>query len=106
MRLLILASAAILPAGSAAAPAPTAAPPEAAATQHNDALAQPARVISPVPSTCKPIGSVAQGDRRLGPNNLNELPPAQTYMAVYRRDENGCIDPMLASERQGYRAPR
>jgi hypothetical protein len=38
--------------------------------------------------------------------NLGELPPAQTFMAVYRTDEKGCIDPMLASERQGLRAPR
>ena len=67
----------------------------------------PTRVISPVPSTCKQIGSFAQGDgERQGLKRLGELPGAQTYMAIYRTDEKGCIDPMLASERQGIRAPR
>ena len=67
----------------------------------------PTRIISPVPSTCKQIGTFAQGDsERPGLKRLGELPPAQTFMAVYRTDEKGCLDPMLASERQGARAPR
>ena len=103
MRLLILASAAILPAGSAAAPGPNAV--QAAPSQPGNSLTQQTRVISPVPSTCKQIGSVAEGDRRLQGRRLNELPPAQTYMAVYRTDENGCLDPMLASELQRPRRP-
>ena len=69
--------------------------------------ASPTRVISPVPSTCKQIDTFAQGDnQRPGLKRLGELPPAQAFMAVYRTDEKGCLDPMLASERQGYRAPR
>ena len=77
------------------------------AAQPNNRLTQPTRVISPQPSVCKEIGSVARGDpTRPQMKNLGELPPAQTYMAVYRTDERGCIDPMLASERQGLRAPR
>jgi hypothetical protein len=77
------------------------------AAQPNNRLSQPTRVISPEPSVCKEIGSVARGDpTRPEMKNLAELPPAMTYMAVYRTDERGCIDPMLASERQGLRAPR
>jgi len=69
--------------------------------------AKPTRVISPVPATCEKIGSYAQGERtppRL--KRLGELPGAQAYMAVLRTDENGCLDPMLASERQGVHQPR
>ena len=77
------------------------------AAQTNNRLTQPTRIISPQPNVCKEIGSVARGDpTRPQMKNLAELPPAQTYMAVYRTDEKGCIDPMLASERQGLRAPR
>jgi hypothetical protein len=79
----------------------------APAAQPNDGLTKPTRVVSPEPSVCRESGSFAQGDRaRPNLRNLGELPPAQTYMAVYRTDEKGCLDPMLASERQGYRAPR
>ena len=79
----------------------------APASQPNNSLAQPTRVISPEPSVCKESGSFAQGDRtRPNMKNLGELPPAQTYMAVYRTDDRGCLNPMLAGERQGLRAPR
>ena len=79
----------------------------APSAQPNNNLAQPTRVISPQPSTCKDIGSVARGDpTRPQMKNLNELPPARPFMAVYRTDDKGCIDPMLASERQVMRAPR
>lgn len=30
--------------------------------------------------------------------NLDQLPPADTYMAVLRTDDEGCLDPLLASE--------
>ena len=82
-------------------------PGAAPSAQPSNKMAQPTRVISPEPSVCKKIGSVARGDpTRPQMKNLGELPPAQTFMAVYRTDEKGCIDPMLASERQGLRAPR
>jgi len=82
-------------------------PGAAPSAQPSNNMAQPTRVISPEPSVCKEIGSVARGDpTRPQMKNLGELPPAQTFMAVYRTDEKGCIDPMLASERQGLRAPR
>lgn len=68
----------------------------------NNGLTQPTRVISPQPSVCKGIGSFAQGDRKTARlRRLGELPPAETFMAVLRTDEKGCLDPMLASERQG-----
>ena len=37
-------------------------------------------------------------------HRLDELPRAETFMAVMRVDQRGCIDPMLASER--FSAPR
>ena len=79
----------------------------APAAQPDHGLAQPTRVISPQPSVCKEIGSIARGDQnRPQMKNLGELPPAQAYMAVYRTDERGCLDPMLASELQGRRVRR
>ena len=64
-------------------------------------LASPTRVISPTPSICREIGSHAQGEKRgMAIKRLGDLPRGETYMAVYRTDEKGCIDPMLASERQ------
>ena len=78
----------------------------APATQSSGPQASPARVISPVPSSCAKIGSYAQGQSdKPQMKRLGELPGAQAYMAVYRTDENGCLDPMLASERQGIRRP-
>ena len=68
--------------------------------------AQPTRVVSPVPSSCDRIGSYAQTHQ--GPpqiKRLGQLPSAEAYMAVYRTDEKGCIDPLLARDRQGIRRP-
>ena len=66
----------------------------------------PAHIISPVPSTCRQIGTYAQGENeRPGLKRLGELPPAEAYMAVYRTDANGCLDPLLARDRQGVRRP-
>jgi hypothetical protein len=31
----------------------------------------------------------------LRPQKLTELPPADTYAAVYKRDESGCIVPVM-----------
>ncbi len=63
-------------------------------------MASPTRLISPVPSICREMGSHAQGEQKGTIKRLGDLPRGQTYMAVYRTDEKGCIDPMLASERQ------
>lgn len=36
-----------------------------------------------------------EGDpKRAKPRKLSELPPAETYAAVYRRDERGCMIPV------------
>ena len=62
------------------------------------------RLVSPVPQACKPVGAVAQsGPMRPEMKRLGELPPAETYMAVYRTDARGCLDPLLARDRQGIR---
>ncbi len=79
----------------------------APAANPDRSLASPTRIVSPVPSTCANVGSFAQGDRqRPQLKRLVELPPAEPYMAVYRTDDKGCIDPMLASERQGLQRQR
>ena len=76
----------------------------APATETNSPLAKPTRVVSPVPATCARIGSQAQGERTAPQmKRLGDLPPAEAYMAVYRTDENGCLDPLLARDRQGIR---
>ena len=91
--LLIVPTLALL---GAAPAAPPASPPH-----------QPTRVVSPEPTVCRESGSFAQGERTPPKlRNLGELPQGQAYMAVYRTDERGCLNPMLASERQGLRAPR
>ena len=78
----------------------------APATPSSGPQAKPARVISPVPSTCAKIGSYAQGEQTPPQlKRLGQLPPAEAYMAVYRTDENGCLDPLLARDRQGIRRP-
>jgi hypothetical protein len=64
-------------------------------------MASPTRLISAAPSICRELGSHAQGEQKgMAIKRLAELPRGETYMAVYRTDEKGCIDPMLASERQ------
>ena len=76
----------------------------APASQPAAPRSQPTNVISPVPALCGPSGSIANGPRQAPQlRRLGELPGAQTYMAVYRTDERGCLNPMLASERQGIR---
>ena len=90
--LLIVPALALL---GAAPPTPTSGP-----------QARPARVISPVPSTCEKIGTYAQGEKgSLQMKRLGQLPPAEAYMAVLRTDENGCLDPLLARDRHGVRRP-
>ena len=73
------------------------------------ASAQPA--VAPIPPADAPR-TVAAGDcpdmmehfaKRGGmwpsdplkPRNLSELPPAETFAAVYRMDERGCMVPVL-----------
>ena len=78
----------------------------APATPDNSPQIKPTRVVSPVPGTCDKLGSYAQGQRDgLQMQRLGELPPAEAYMAVYRTDEKGCLDPLLARDRQGIRRP-
>ena len=87
----------VVPALALLGAAPPPGPPVAAMPQ-----ASPARIISPAPNVCKDQRTfAADPDGRAHMHRLGELPPAQAYMAVYRTDEKGCIDPMLASERLG-----
>ena len=42
-------------------------------------------------------GGALHGDR-LNPRKLAELPPAETYAAVVRQDERGCLVPVFYRE--------
>ena len=55
------------------------------------------RLISPAPSC--PDLQVAVGNRSGQFRKLTDLPPADAYQAVYRLGADGCIDPLLVSER-------
>jgi hypothetical protein len=35
--------------------------------------------------------------------NLNELPPANAFHAVYRLDKDGCLDPVMVGYQYGRR---
>ena len=39
----------------------------------------------------------AKGTMEVKMQRLGDLPPAETFMAVYRIDEDGCPDPLTAS---------
>jgi hypothetical protein len=86
MRLLFLASAAILAtAAGAAAPSQR---PEIMPVVNPDAA---------IGKACPPTSryEAARRGRRLGAHKLNELPAADMYMAVYRRVD-GCQVPIIA----------
>ena len=57
----------------------------------------PVRLVSPAPHC--PTIAVAATDGRSSFRRLGELPPADAYQAVYRLGSDGCIDPLLVSER-------
>lgn len=62
--------------------------------------------FTPTPETCEPVTSYAPGDGEAPMfKRLSELPPGETYMAVFRRDQNGCIDLLPARDRQEIRQP-
>jgi hypothetical protein len=88
MRILVIASAALLTQASYAAPAPPAAP----------AVAKPQPFAH---RECRRTTSYnadsAWRDGELKPRKLTELPPATTYMAVYRT-VNGCEKPLTMTE--------
>ena len=45
-------------------------------------------------------------EKPIGPRKLAELPPAETYAAVYHLDERGCMVPLLYRDIQFQRAPK
>ena len=57
----------------------------------------PSRLISPAPYCT--TARTAQSDRPRIHRKLGELPPADAYQAVYRLGADGCIDPLLVSDR-------
>ena len=56
-----------------------------------------AKLISPTPG-CKTMQVAQSSDGRVF-RRLGELPPADAYQAVYRLGADGCIDPLLVSDR-------
>jgi len=57
----------------------------------------PSRLISPAPNCT--TARTAQSDGPRIHRKLGELPPAEAYQAVYRLGADGCIDPLLVSDR-------
>ena len=64
-----------------------------------------ARALATTKSNCRKttsyhaeLGSAWRGDR-VAPRNLTDLPPAESYKAVYRT-VNGCEEPMTVAEYQ------
>jgi hypothetical protein len=88
MRILVVASAALLTQASYAAPPAPAAP----------SVARPQPLAH---HKCRRTTSYnadsAWRDGKLAPRKLTELPPATTYMAVYRT-VNGCEEPLTMTE--------
>ena len=102
MRLLILsiAAAALSWPSSASAPAadPVASPAKPRAL--DKFISDDCRKTAPYLAD-DDAGAAYRG-KGLMPRKLDELPDATTYMAVLRRDENGCEDPLTMIEyRQG-----
>ena len=91
MRLLIVALAA-LPLGAAAAEPPLAGPE------------QPPRFAQLQPQRECPELLAHPAERpKAQMRKLAELPPADAFHAVYRRDGNGCIDPVMVGYQYGRR---
>lgn len=57
--------------------------------------AAPRAALKPAP-TC-PEQQLAKSTRAPTFRRLGELPPAETYMAVFRVDSKGCLDPLTAA---------
>ena len=93
MRLLIIALAA-LPIGAAPAEAP--APPAPEPSALNRPIAAKPDVKCP-----KPLAFWGQGPGKATMRKLNELPPADAFHAVYRMDNDGCIDPVMVGYQYG-----
>ncbi len=45
---------------------------------------------------CPDIFNRARGRQKATVNKLGELPPANAYLAVYRRGLDGCVEPVMA----------
>ena len=91
MRLLIIALAA-LPLSAATAEPPAPAP-----------VGSPTRFVplDPNKDCPSPLAGRAAGDAQM--RNLNELPPANAFHAVYRLDKDGCLDPVMVGYQYGRR---
>lgn len=85
MRFLLLATAILLPQASAAIP-----------SERQDARVIQPKALAPTRSDCPEVATyqTARPGEPLRLHNLNELPPANAYAAVYRKI-GGCEVPML-----------
>jgi hypothetical protein len=94
MRFLLVSLLALLPAAAAAAD--TKAPPQISVIKG---------VVSPYGVNCpNPTSYYAYREGKpLKPQRLTELPPADMYSAVYRRDASGCEKPIVVKYAIGRR---
>lgn len=67
------------------------------------AAAAPTSLIDVSRCPDNPTAHLARPGAPVAPRKLVDLPAGQTFAAVYRRDERGCMVPVLYSER--YRPP-
>lgn len=78
-------------------PAIAAAPP----IPLNKATADPPPVCPQTKPYIAGASSLYRG-KRLTPQTLTELPPANFYIAVLRHDANGCEDPIIVRYKVGH----
>ena len=98
MRILLVAATALLAQASSAAPADSqrSAPPQARTPSVVKPLAM-AKKECRKPTSHHADSVSAWRDKPLTPRKLTELPPATSYMAVYRTVD-GCEEPMTVAE--------
>ncbi|MBM3927202.1 MAG: hypothetical protein FJ335_01890 [Sphingomonadales bacterium] len=49
----------------------------------------------PIPARCNPTADKTRGVRLAGPTKLGDLPPASQVLAVFRKDADGCPQPVV-----------
>jgi hypothetical protein len=91
MRLLAAFAFAILPVAAGAAPPHDAAPSSSRLALHFDTCSKPTSHYAVKPG------------EPLKPRKLTDLPPGNMYVAVYRRDTDGCENPIVVKYGVGRR---
>lgn len=71
------------------------------------AMTAPAfRSVADAATRCPDGFNRARGSQKATVNKLADLPPANAYLAVYRRGADGCVEPVIAGYGYGSTAKR